>query len=147
MRRNHGFTITEILIVISIIGVISLIATPSLIHYQKKSKLKSEARILATNLRLAQQFAITEQNRYAVELSLLNGSYDIVNLITSEVIKSIILDPEVDIATTTNLTNNIIQFNPTGAVLEAGTIALINTKHETSTLEIKPSGFVDILEQ
>ena len=147
MRRNHGFTITEILVVISIIGVIALIATPSLINYQKKSKLKSEARILATSLRLAQQFAITEQNIYAVALSLPDGSYDIINLATSEVVKSIMLDPEVDIATTTDLTNNIIQFNPTGAVLEAGTISLVNTKHETSTLEIKPSGFVDISEQ
>lgn len=147
MKNNKGFTIVEILIILGIISLISLISVPLVANYQKTTKLRSEARLMATNLRLAQQLAITEQTIYNFKLFSSTGSYQIINSETSEVIKDIDLDNEVIIKQLTGFTNDTVQYNPTGAVLETGTIALTNTKNQTSTIEIKPSGYVQITEE
>lgn len=137
----------ELLVALGVIILISLISMPLLINYQKTSKLRSEARVLATNLRLTQQLAITEQTVYQLKLFTLTDSYQIVNSETSDIIKDITFDSEVSIDAITGVTDDTVQFNPTGAALETGTIYLANTKNEISTIEIKPSGYVQISEQ
>lgn len=144
--RYKGFTTFEMLVVIGIIGLISLITIPLYVNYQKSTKLQSEARILATNLRLAQQLAITEQNIFNVKLLPFTGTYQIIRDKTSEIIKEVELDSEVSINQIDDLTNNTVQYNPTGAAFETGFVYLINTRNETSTIEIKPSGYVSISE-
>jgi len=44
------------------------------------------------------------------------------------------------------LTDNTVQFIDTGGVVSAGVIYLANTRNQTSTLDIKPSGYVKITE-
>lgn len=124
------------------VGVITLISLPLLNSYQKSSRLRNEARRLATDLRLTQQLAITEQKIYTLELSTSTNSYDIKN--TTQTIKSINIDSEVNISDLSTLNDLISEYNPTGAVSQTGIIYLTNTKNETSTIEIKPSGFVSI---
>src|SRR3989344_9074096 len=142
--NKKGFTIVEVLVVIGIIYLMAFVSIPLFNNYQKTTKLKSEARLLATNLRLTQQLAITEQNIYTFQLFPLNNNYQIINSASSEVVKDVTLDSEVTIATTTGLTSSAAQFNPTGAAIETGFIYLINTKNQTSTIEIKPSGYVQV---
>lgn len=146
-KKGRGFTIIEISVVIAIISLLSLITIPALVNYQKTTKLRSEARLLATNLRYAQQLAITEQNIYSVKFFTSTDSYQIVNENTGEIIINIILDSAVDISIINSFTNDTAQFNPTGAAVETGSIVLTNTKNQTSTIEIKPSGYVEITEQ
>lgn len=143
---KKGFTLIEMLTVVSIIGIVSVISVPLLLNYQKTSKLKNEARALATNLRLTQQLAITEQSIYDLKLLDTLGKYQIINTDTSEVVKEVVLDSEIDINQITGLTNDTVEFNPTGAVLETGFIYLTNSRDETSTIELKPSGYVQLTE-
>jgi type II secretion system protein H len=147
MGRKKGFTLIEIMIVLAIISLLSLMSTPLLVNYQKTTKLRSEARLLATNLRLAQQLAITEQKIYYLNLNATTTSYQIINSETSQLIKNVQLDSEVEFGEISGFTENRIQFNSTGGVLETGYISLINSKNGTSTLQIKPSGYVEIIEQ
>ncbi|MBI3290875.1 hypothetical protein HYZ76_01175 [Candidatus Falkowbacteria bacterium] len=143
---KKGFSITELIVVIGVITLISIISVPLFINYQKTTKLRNEARLMATNIRYAQQLAITEQNIYNFKLYTSTNSYQITNNETSEIILDISLDEEVTIDEINSFTDNTIQFNPTGAVLETGYISLTNSKNQFSTLEIKPSGYVDIIE-
>lgn len=145
--RKKGYTLIELSIVISIIALLALITIPILANYQKTAKLRNEARLFATNIRYAQQLAITEQNIYSVKIFTISNSYQIVNEGTSSIIKDVTLDTAVTIGEINSLTNDTIQFNPTGAAVETGNIALINAKNQTSTIEIKPSGYVEIIEQ
>lgn len=144
--KRKGFSVIELSVVLGVIVLISLISIPLLVNYQKTTKLRSEARILTTNLRLTQQLAITEQNIYNLQLFPLTNSYQIINSKTSEVAKNITLDAEVSINEINGFTDNKIQFTPTGAVLEIGSITLINTKYESSIIQIKPSGYVELVE-
>lgn len=143
---KKGFTLVEMLTVVSIIGIVSVISVPLLLNYQKTSKLKNEARALATNLRLTQQLAITEQSIYDLKLFDTLGKYQIINTDTTTVVKEVVLDSEIDINSVTGLTNDTAEFNPTGAVLETGFIYLTNSRGETSTIELKPSGYVQLTE-
>lgn len=145
--RKKGYTLIELSIVISIIALLALITIPILANYQKTAKLRNEARLFATNIRYAQQLAITEQNIYSVKIFTISNSYQIVNEGTSSIIKDVTFDTAVTIGEINSLTNDTIQFNPTGAAVETGNIALINAKNQTSTVEIKPSGYVEIIEQ
>ena len=145
--KKSGFSALELLVVVGIIALISLISIPLLLNYQKTTKLRSEARVLATNLRLTQQLAITEQKIYNLELFISTNSYQVINSETSEIIKDVTLDSEVSIYEVNDFTDNTVQYNATGGVLKTGSIVLTNTKNEISTLRIKPSGYVEISEQ
>lgn len=146
-KNGAGFTMIELVVVVSIITLLSLVSIPILASYQKTTKLRNEARGLIIDLKLAQQRSITEQNIFNLELDNVNHQYQIINQNTATVVKTIIFSEEVSIDSITSLTDDTVQFNPTGAVLESGVITLINTKDQTVTIEIKPSGYVEISEQ
>jgi len=144
MDKPQAFTLIEILVVISVIGLVLVMSIPLVNNAQKSSKLRNEARQLATDLRYAQQLAVTEQIIYNVVFSTSTDSYQIINSETSEVIKTSDIDQEVSIDDVTGFINETAEFNASGAVITIGEIILINTKNETSTVEIKPSGYVQI---
>lgn len=145
--NKKGFTIIELSVVIAVITLLAMITIPVLANYQRTAKLRNEARLFATNLRYAQQLAITEQDIYSVKLFISTNSYQIVNESTNNIIKDVTLSSAVTIGEINSFTNDTIQFNPTGAAIETGNVALINAKNQTSTVEIKPSGYVEIIEQ
>jgi len=144
MRK--GFGVVELLIVSAVIGLLSIVSMPLLVNYQKTTKLRSEARVLATNLRYAQQLAISQQSVFNVVFIPVSDSYQITNSSTSEIIKQVSLDSEVSISTTTSLTNDTVQFTPTGSTIQPGSVSLSNSRHQTSTITIKASGYVEITE-
>ena len=109
-------------------------------------KRSGDARLMATNIRFAQQLAITEQNRHEIHFDTLNKNYLIINAHTQQTIKTIHLDTEIDIAEINNLTDNKAVFIPSGGVIEAGDIVLINSKNQNIIVHIKPSGYVQITE-
>lgn len=144
--RPKGFSVPELLIVAAIFILLSLVGMPLLVNYQKVTKLRSEARVLVTNLKYAQQLAVSEQVIYNVVLSAVNGSYQIINSETSSVRKAVTLDQEVQITGVNDLTNSTVQFTSTGSAVETGSIDLANSNNETSTVQIKPSGYVQIID-
>lgn len=146
MKKIYGFSLIEIMVVLAIVSLLSLISAPLLTNYQKSSKLQNETRLLATNLRLAQQLAITEQNIYFLSLDPTVSIYQIINSKNNSVIKEVQLNSEVVIYEINGFTENKVQFNSTGGVLETGSVSLANSKNKISTLEIRPSGYVKIIE-
>ncbi|MDD2807072.1 MAG: hypothetical protein PHW95_00940 [Patescibacteria group bacterium] len=141
---KRGFTIAELMVSISIVILITIISIPVFITYQKSSKLKSEARLMVSNLRLAQQLAVTEQKIYDFVIYPVTKKYQIINSTTGTVYKEASLDGEINISEISGLTNNTVQFNPTGGVAESGYIYLTNSLSTTSTIQIKPSGYIEI---
>ena len=59
--NKKSFTLTELLIVISIIAILLLIGLPLLQAYRPSLRLSGTVRDLVTDLRHAQQLAVTEQ--------------------------------------------------------------------------------------
>jgi type IV pilus assembly protein PilA len=78
-KRQQGFTLVELLIVVAIIGVLSSIAVPTYKNYVKKSEAAAgyaTARALLTNI----DMHIQEQGSFPTALSQAGGSADMNNL-------------------------------------------------------------------
>ena len=141
---KNGFTLTEVLIVIAIIGIISVATIPAIRFYQPNIRLSGAARELVTDLRYIQQITVTEQVEHCIQFFPLEKKYQIIQCQGSEVLEEKTLPTEIQTMTVTGFTQDIVRYNPYGAVQKAGTIVLENTRNEIKTILVKPSGFIEI---
>lgn len=144
--RKKGFTLTEMLIVVVVIGILVGISIPIFKKFQPVFQLNGAVRNLVTDLRYAQQLTVTEQLEHCVRFG--DKEYKIIQCQDSgaeEILKTISLQ-EIDLITVADdFSNSEVRYNPYGAVKEAGTITLeINVK--AKTIDVRPSGFVRIAE-
>lgn len=144
IQNRAGFSLVEMLIVIAIIGLITLISLPIYQRVKPTINLDSKTRILVSDLRYAQQLAVTEQANHQVEFNQILNQYTIRNQATNEIIKTETINQSIRIESVNNLTDNTVVFNVTGAAVKDGSIVLINSNNATSTISIKPSGYVKI---
>ena len=146
--NRKAFTTTEILVVISLIGIIVLISFPAFRAYKPSLELSGTVRELVTDFRYAEQLAVAEQINHGVRFSFSPDKYEVVKYGATEmVLKEKLLPSEVSLHEVDGFTGDEVIFNPYGAVLESGTITLVNTKDSTTVLDIRPSGFVKVIEQ
>ena len=63
LKRQSGFTLVELMVVVAIIGLLSAVAIPNFKKYQAKSKI-SEAKLQLSSLYTAQQAFFSDFNMY-----------------------------------------------------------------------------------
>lgn len=144
-KNYRGVMLMDLLVTIGIIVLLSTIAIPYLRKYQPNLKLNATARDLTTDLRYAQQLTITEQKVYQVVFDLVNDKYQIQKIDTgTTTVKNVALDSEISIKQVTDLTDNKVVFNYYGGVSQAGQIILTNTNNVDATINIKPSGYIQL---
>ena len=139
-----GFSIAQLLIVLGIIVVVSAVTFPSLSGYTKNLELKNTTKEFVVNLKLAQQYAVTEQVKHSVSFTLLDNQYNLIKKDDSdEILQSFLLDEDVFFASQTGLTDNEVVYNAGGSVDFAGEIYLTHQSTLNQTvINIKPSGYI-----
>lgn len=73
--KNLGFTITELLLVLTLIGILSAISMPALKGFSATRRLKASAATLRSLLTFAGDMAITDRTTYLVVFDLDNDRY------------------------------------------------------------------------
>lgn len=141
---KKGFTLIEMLTVIGIIAIVAAISFPVYQNMRPNITLNSATRDLATDMRYAQQLAVTEQIIYDVIFNTSASSYEIRNNSTAALVRTKVLPDGITFSSITGLTDNTAEFTATGAAAAPGTIILANRKDKQTTIEIKPSGYVKI---
>ncbi len=139
-----GFSLIELLIAIGILAIIAIICVPFFDGAIKNYNLSSATRDLTSDLRYAQQLAVTTQVNYSVSFNVNSNSYQIKNTATSTAIKTVTIKNNIRLQNISGLTSSTVTFNATGAALSIGSITLINPLNHTAIIEIKPSGYVKI---
>ncbi len=145
--KSEGFTLTEMLIVIGVIGILVGISTPIFKRFQPVFQLNGAVRNLVTDLRYAQQLTVTEQKEHCVRFFPASKEYKIIQCQdgAEEILRTISLQEIDSITVAGDFSNNEVRYNPYGAVKEAGNITLeINEK--AKTIDVRPSGFVKVIE-
>lgn len=86
-KKNKGFTLIELMIVVTIIGFLAMIAYPSYQQYVNRAK-RSEAKVALVSLQQAQEKYRANCPQYATTIattrSCATGSYALVGSATSE---------------------------------------------------------------
>ena len=70
-----GYSLIELIVVLVLIGILSVIATPLLVSSIMKTKLKTSAKELATTFRYARSQAISAKKPYYFYVDIDNSSY------------------------------------------------------------------------
>ena len=147
---QQGFTLIEFLIITGIFVILVGIGIPTFRSYQPDLQLSGAARNLVSDLRYAQQLAITEQVKHGIYFIPPEKKYEIRRYgAATSTLKTISLPEEIQTLTIDEEfinNNNTVKYNPYGAVDITGIIILENTKNNTTTIEVKPSGFVRIID-
>ena len=144
ISHRRGFTLIETMIVILIIGIMAGVSWATFKLLQPSWGLNSAVRELVGDLRWAQQIAVTEQTDYGIHFSSTTREYQLVKYSTSsQILTTKALPTGIDFREI-SFSNQEVIFNPYGAAQESGDVSLINSKEETKTIEVRPSGFVKI---
>jgi len=69
MSNERGFSLTELIVVVAMIGVLSLLAVPSLLRHWQNTSLSAGAEQLSSVLNRARQLAISRNGPVCVERS------------------------------------------------------------------------------
>lgn len=72
-RLQAGYSLTEMLVVLAIIGIMTLIAVPNFMSYYRSSKLRSSMRQVTMDLRSARQHAVAANKMTKVTVQLGSG--------------------------------------------------------------------------
>lgn len=72
MKAARGYSLIELLVVVTIIGIFSLVSVPAFLTYQRQAQIRTATRQLNADLRAARQRAISRNN--PVALSWISGA-------------------------------------------------------------------------
>ncbi len=69
LKKQKGFSLIELMVVISIIGILLAIAIPGFIKMAPRMRLKSAARDVVSDIQLAKTLALRDRKQYIIEFS------------------------------------------------------------------------------
>lgn len=68
-RKQSGYSLAELLVVVAIIGIVSLVTVPNFISMRRSGMLKTSVRNFAADIRSARQRAVTKHQRTKVSFN------------------------------------------------------------------------------
>jgi len=144
---KKGLTAIEMIVVISIIGILAGMIVPTISKYLPGIQLNGSARTLISNLREAQERAVTEQNQHLVRffptaspvyfqlIRIANSNEELMRQVNLPNGQTLTLDP--------TITNDQIIFSADGGPSSSGNIMISNsTSHKI--INVSPAGFIKI---
>lgn len=77
LTNKRGYTLTELMVTVAIIGIVAAIGVPSYLSYLPHLRLNGAARDLISDLRLARSLAVGQNQRYYISFDAANDWYEI----------------------------------------------------------------------
>ena len=81
-RRQAGFTIVELLVVLAVAAIMTGIAAPNLRSWMRIYQLKSASMDLFSNMQLARANAVRESRPWKIRFDQTNGKYELIRCLT-----------------------------------------------------------------
>ena len=74
-KSQSGFTLAELMIVISIIGVLAVVSIPSFVKRNEAQKLRNAASQISRSVLMVRQKAVSSKRKYRIEFNYGLGEY------------------------------------------------------------------------
>jgi prepilin-type N-terminal cleavage/methylation domain-containing protein len=148
-QREAGFSVTELVVVIAMIGVLAALAAPQFMSYWRTSATTAAASELATAINRARQLAISGNQSYCAEVSASNVRYR-QNTNANCTAGAIWTGTGTDTNGLVRLSNNMsvaggpVVFTSLGAASLAGTFTVTNPNGGTRNVIVAASGRVTV---
>ena len=141
MHKNSGYTIIEIMAVISIIAIVASIVIPNVLGWLPKYRLSSGAEEIQSTLQLARLGAIKRNTSATVTFDTANHTY--LAAISGQTIKKGEMPSGIIIASSNP--SSPVQFNGRGLANDSTTILVQNNQGGTKTITVNIVGiaFID----
>jgi type II secretion system protein H len=155
LRSESGFSLTELMVVLVIVGIMTAVALPGLNKFLRSVDLNGQVQQTATMIRVVRQRAITENNNYVVywdNTAQGFGWYDDDNNDGVQNLTEKRKDP-VGYAAWITVTNSgtnpfgsqITTFFPNGSASQSGTCIFTNSDGYARSLSVvRPTGMVTV---
>ena len=141
MRRRKkpshrlGFTLTEMMIVISIIGIMATISAPPLFRYIQSNRLQTDRDRIVADLNLARSLAVA--NSQILQFQATAAGYQLVDPVTADVLRQHNFDN--GLALDANFTVN---FFPWG--MADATVMTLTNPSGAAQIDVLPTGMVEV---
>ena len=122
MKTEEGVSVLELIIALAIGGVLTLMALPHLQRYMALRDMRQTARLLGADLRLTQQYAVTQNQTFRLQYTAASAQYTLLRTSDATVLKVVAVPSTV--AITTTFPSNWADFASTGAPVQSGTFCL-----------------------
>lgn len=146
MRSEQGYSLTELIVVIGLIAVITAIAVPAFNRYSANANLRTAARDVASDLFTMRERAAAENRQFMVQFSVGGNSYTLNQGTssgapwTSIQTKSLTAVASDIRMTNVTFTNQLVAFSTRGNSLQAGSISLTNKNNSIATITVNFAG-------
>ena len=144
-NSRKGFSLIELLIVIGIVGILALVATPAVLRHATNSNLKSAVRDMAADFPYLKEKTITEGIQYRIVFNTGAKNYTIQKGTAAGAPWTTLQTKSVtsfgsDIHFTANTSTTTYTFQTRGTVTPTGTVELANSRGSTTTLKVNIAG-------
>lgn len=148
LNSNKGFSLTELMVVVAIIGIMALIAVPAFNHYSVNANLRTAARDMVSDIMEMREKAIAENRQYMIEFTMASNQYSLNRgtytgtpwtAVQTKSLSSISNDIRIANIGLGGGSNRIF-FQTRGFSSPAGSITLSNRYGSTATVTVNLSG-------
>ena len=144
---KKGLTAIEMIVVISIIGIMAGMIVPTISKYLPGIQLNGSAREITDNLREAQERTVTEQNQHLVRFfpTASPAYFKLIRIVNSneELMRQVNLPTSQTLTLDETIADNQIIFSPDGGPSSSGNITIDNDT-SNKIINISPAGFISI---
>ena len=158
-RNRKGFTMTEVVVVLSVLGIMTAISVPSYISWLPRHKLQTSVRQIYDDLNLAKMQAVRRNTDLCITFNTAAETYTVFLDLNSNAIQddgagtilknNVALENGVVITTTTfTLTPNTSGFNNRGmlpTLVDSGQVRLTNPTGLLMGVDVNAAGGISIV--
>ena len=142
MKRERGFSLIELIIVMALMGILATLATYSWGRYVNNSNLRTAVREVMADLTLSKQKATTEGVQYRLTFTAGSGSYTIsASPFTTSQTKDLTTFGNGLSVQSVSFASGQVNFLTRGTLsTNTGTVVLVNNRNSTATITINVTG-------